>query len=237
MTNKKLFISITGTTCVGKSTLLKALKQSNEDQLMIIPQITCREQRTDDDPNCFVYVNNINPDDMFIHNKELSYGISKQSIEDFMNSNCKIAVAINGTDELEMLKKQKANMPNIKFRNILLTFSNNYDKEITSLEKQLIRHFDKGNASKRFNFFKTHIKNKLLNPDFIKNNIDLHLTRESSMPYWCLKIAQLSGIASQKLIKNLQTLISTGHKQRKYINPKVSYGINQIILALKGNTR
>ena len=100
MTNKKLFISITGTTCVGKSTLLKALKQSNEDKLMIIPQITCREQRTDDDPNCFIYVNNINPDDMFIHNKELSYGNSKQSIEEFRNSNYKIAVAINGTDEL-----------------------------------------------------------------------------------------------------------------------------------------
>ena len=91
MTNNKRFISLTGTTCAGKSTALKALKQSGAERFMVIPQVTRRNPRTDDAPECFIYTKNIIPNEMFLYNKDLSYGISRQSLLDFMNSDCQIA--------------------------------------------------------------------------------------------------------------------------------------------------
>ena len=93
MTNNKRFISLTGTTCAGKSTALKALKQSGAERFMVIPQVTRRNPRTDDAPECFIYTKNIIPNEMFLYNKDLSYGISRQSLLDFMNSDCQIALA------------------------------------------------------------------------------------------------------------------------------------------------
>lgn len=102
MVNKCL-ISITGTTCAGKSTLLKSIMLSAPD-VFVIPQITTRQARSDDVHELIQHVDNINKDDMFIYNKELSYGIRKDDIDNFLLSEKRFAVAINGTDEIEMIK-------------------------------------------------------------------------------------------------------------------------------------
>ena len=237
MTNKKRFISLTGTTCAGKSTVLKALKQSGAEWFMVIPQVTCRMPRIDDSPDCFIYVQNIIPDEMFLYNKELSYGISQQSILDFMNSDCQIALAINGTDELEMLSRRATKIPDIEFINILLTFADNYDSEIIALEKHLKNYFDEKNFIKRYHFFKEHAKNKLFNPDFFENHIDLHLTREMSLSQWCFELAQITGVSPHKLMYNLNLNIKTENKQRRYIDPRETAGVSHIISVLKGNKR
>lgn len=235
MTNNKRFISLTGTTCAGKSTVLKALKQSGAERFMVIPQVTRRNPRTDDAPECFIYTKNIIPNEMFLYNKDLSYGISRQSLLDFMNSDCQIALAINGTDELEMLSNRAAKIPGVEFTNVLLTFSDNYDREIIALEQHLKKCFDKENFTKRYNFFKEHAKNKLFNPDFVENHVDLHLTREMPLSQWCFEFAKLTDVSPHKLMYNLNSDIKTGEKQRRYIDPRVATGIGQIISALQGN--
>lgn len=99
---------------------------------------------------------------MFLYDKGLSYGISKQSVLDFINSDCQIAVAINGTDEIELLRNRANKIPGVDFMNVMLTFSSNYDSEIQQLEKNLKQYFDEENFNKRFSFFKEHAKNKLI---------------------------------------------------------------------------
>ncbi len=234
---KKQFISFTGTTCAGKSTALRALKQSDAERLMVIPQVTCRQPRTDDALECFIYTENINQTEMFLYNKELSYGISQQSMLDFMNSDCQIALAINGTDELEMLNNRAAKMPGVEFINILLTFSENYDSEIIALEQHLKNCFDKEDFIKRYNFFKEHAKTKFFNPDFVENYVDLHITREMSLFKWCFELAKITGVSPHKLMYNLSSDIKAGEKQRRYIDPMFATGTGQIISALKGNKR
>ena len=76
MINKKKLILVTGTTCSGKTTLLKSVKQSSPERVMIIPQITNRTLRSDDDSDCIIHRKNINPDYLFLYNNELTLGNS-----------------------------------------------------------------------------------------------------------------------------------------------------------------
>lgn len=55
MTNNKRIILLTGTTCAGKSTILETIKLVDEPSVKIIPQVTTRQPRTDDDTSLFVY--------------------------------------------------------------------------------------------------------------------------------------------------------------------------------------
>lgn len=237
MTNNKRFISLTGTTCAGKSTVLKALKQSDTERFMIIPQVTSRNPRTDDSSECFIYTKNIIPQEMFLYNKDLSYGISRQSLLDFMNSSYQIALAVNGTDELEMLNNRSGKIPSIEFTNVLLTFSDNYERELFFLGQHLKKYFDEENFIKRYNFFKEHAKNKFFNPSFVENHIDLHLTREMQLSRWCFEFAKLIGVSPNKLLYNLNSRIKTCEKQRRYICSGTAEGITRIITSLQGNKR
>ena len=64
MINKKLIL-VTGTTYSRKTTLLKSVKQSSSERVMIIPQITNHTLRSDDDRDCIIHRENINPDYLF----------------------------------------------------------------------------------------------------------------------------------------------------------------------------
>lgn len=121
MTNNKRIILLTGTTCAGKSTILEAIKLVDEPSVKIIPQVTTRQPRTDDDTSLFVYKKQIIPEQLFLYNTELTYGISKQSISEFIISNYSTAVMITGTDEVEMLSSI------IKEQNIYKKYNNRYE--------------------------------------------------------------------------------------------------------------
>ena len=194
MQNKRQFISIVGATCAGKSTLQQVLKSVLPEKVMIIPQMTIRNSRASDNPSGFVYTRKITVKDMFLYNKELSYGISQESMSQFINSKFEIGVAINGTDEIELLANSTQFSNEIEVFNILLTFSNNVNKEIIALHQNLPIYFDKQDVKKRESFFKGHIKNKLLNKKFINTHINLHLTREMSLAEWADQLTNLTNI-------------------------------------------
>ncbi len=232
---EKCFISITGTTCVGKSTLLKSVMLSTQD-IFVIPQVTTRQARSDDIPELIKYVDVINEDDMFLCNRELSYGIRKDDINRFLLSKKQFAIAINGTDEIEMIKSKHYN-DIMDYKNILLTFTHNEITEIEKLSQQLAICFSEENYNKRMLFYSQHIKNKLLNPDFICNNIDVHLTREMSVSDWSLQMAQLLKINPFQLYKCMQNEIKEHPKLKQYIHPLVKEGISGIILSLQHNKK
>lgn len=240
MNNKKCIILITGTTCVGKSTVLEALKSIELSSTMIIPQVTTRQPRTDDDSSLIIYQDRLDPDKLFLYNKELTYGISKHSISKFLSSEHQVALMITGTDEMEMLKKMAKgqNFRNVNFKNILITYSKDYHKELQALESELPKFFDKTNIKKRFNFFRGHIKDKLLNPAFIDKNIDVHLTREMSLVRWSYELSKLIKSSPSKILCALEKKINDNKKQQKnYLSYDKKYIISQIISSLKGNKR
>jgi len=132
--DKKILISLTGTTCAGKSTLLKAIKEAYDD-VFIIPQVTTRQPRSDDDHDLIKYSDTLDKNKMFLYNKELSYGIEQIEIDNFLLSDKSYAVAINGSDEIEMLKSKSLDL--LSYKNVLLTFTKDYNTEIEALSKQL----------------------------------------------------------------------------------------------------
>lgn len=215
MPNRKKLISLTGTTCAGKSTLQKALKLASPQEIMIIPQTTTRKPRKGDDLDCFIYTNNIFTENMFLYNKELSYGISKETIYNFLTSNYKIGVVINGTDEIEQLSHSNLFKNEVKTQNILVTFSNNFEKEIQTLQTILPLYFDSNTGEKRLSYFKTHLKEKIFNPDFINTHINLHLTREMDIDQWSNNLIKLLGINENTFKRKLEASISTNTEKRK----------------------
>ena len=240
MDNKKRIISLVGTTCVGKSTILKVLNQTSSSSVMVIPQVTQRKPRTDDVSDFFIYKDKINSDEMFLYNRELSYGISNQSILKFLNSDYLVAIMINGTDEIEMLQEKYRYQKNadIDFKNVLITFSDDYKKELVALEQSLPKFFDGINIKKRYDFFKEHIENKLLNPNFIKKHIDVHLTREMSLIRWSFELSKLTKTAPHAIMYNLQQNIGKSEKQQKlYVSLEKRQLIKQIVSSLKDNRR
>lgn len=240
MTNNKRIILLTGTTCAGKSTILEAIKLVDEPSVKIIPQVTTRQPRTDDDTSLFVYKKQIIPEQLFLYNTELTYGISKQSISEFIISNYSTAVMITGTDEVEMLSNiiKEQNIYNIDFKNILITHSQKPKNEIQTLKRCLPVFFDKINTQKRFNYFKGHIKNKLLNNDFIKNNINLHLTREMSITRWGYELSKIINVPPSKIIYALEKQIAENNKKEKrYIAHEKQLAISQILTYLEGSKR
>lgn len=228
--DKKILISITGTTCAGKSTLLKAIKEAYDD-VFIIPQVTTRQPRSDDDPDLIKYSDTLDKNNMFLYNKELSYGIEQVEIDNFLLSDKSYAVAINGSDEIEMLKSKSHNL--LSYKNVLLTFTRDYNSEIESLSKQLKSTFDEENYQKRMMFYSRHIKDKLLNTDFIGENIDLHLTRMMSTSSWSFEIANILQTNPHKLYLSLCKEIKAQPKIKKYVDPEVSMGISRIISSLQ----
>ena len=231
--DKKTLISITGTTCVGKSTLLKAI-QNACDNVFIIPQITTRQARSDDDPKLIKYTRTFDKDKMFLHNKELSYGIEQDAINNFLQSDKPCAVSINGTDEIEMLKSKSQDL---LCKNVLLTFAENYDSEIEMLSGQMKRMFDWENYQKRMAFYSQHIKDKLLNTDFISENIDLHLTRMMPLASWSLEMSRILRIEPHKLCEALCKEIKIQPKVKRYACTRMGTRINQIFSFSKCNKR
>lgn len=232
--DKKVLISITGTTCAGKSTLLKAIQEATQD-VYIMPQITTRQARSDDDPKLMKYAQTLNKDEMFVYNKELSYGISKQDIREFLASDKHFAVAVNGSDEIEMLKFKSA--APLQYKNILLTFTGDSDSEIKTLSEQLKHLFNEENYNKRMAFYSGHIKNKLLNQEFINGNIDLHLTREMSVSAWSVAVAKMLEMNPHNLYVYLNKEVQQQPKIKKYVNPEVAMGLSNIILSLQRSKR
>lgn len=106
-----------------------------------------------------------------------------------------------------------------------------------ALEHFIPIYFDEANAPKRISFFVEHSKNKLLNSEFIKTYIDLHLTRENSPQQWSLAIAQLTGISAKQLAFNLMKNIQQPKKRKRYILPQKKEAILSLINSLKGNRR
>jgi len=234
--DKKYFISITGTTCVGKSTLLKAISASDSN-IFIIPQVTSRPIRSDDDESYIVHEKSLHSDQLFLYNKEVTYGIRKTDIENFIVSNSLYAVCINGTDEIEMISQVSQSYPKIEFKNILLSFKENYAEEIQELPRQLKKYFDEENRKKRIIFYTQHIKNKLLNPYFIREHIDLHLTREMPPNIWSAEISNILDINPRNLHQHLHNIILLNGQKKKYVNPIVKQGISEIIIALYNNKK
>jgi len=232
--DKKVLISITGTTCAGKSTLLKAIQNASDD-VFIIPQVTTRQARSDDDPELIKHTNVFHQEDMFLYNRESSYGIEKNDINRFLLSDKTYAVAINGSDEIEMIKSRA--LPALQYKNILLTFADNYEAEISALSKHLKTAFSPENYNKRMNFYSRHIKEKLLHPDFVEQNIDLHLTRAMSPSVWSLKTAKLLQINPHNLYKSLCKEIQIQPVMKKYVNPEVASMLSQIISSLQHNKK
>lgn len=231
--DKKTLISITGTTCVGKSTLLKAIRNVCND-VFIIPQITTRQARSDDDPRLMKYTRIFDKDKMFLHNKELSYGIEQEAINNFLQSDKPFAVSINGTDEIEMLKSKSQEL---LYKNVLLTFAEDYNSEIGMLSGQLKLMFDKENYQKRMAFYSQHIKDKLLNTDFISENIDLHLTRTMPLSSWSLEMAKILQANPSKLYVSLCREIGTQSRVKRYVCARTDVRTKRILSFLKCNKR
>lgn len=236
----KYIILITGTTCVGKTTVLEAVKLADLSSVIVIPQVTTRQPRIDDDSSFFIYQKQLSTDNLFLYNKELTYGIPKQSISEFLSSENQVALMITGTDEIEMLKDMDTRQifRDVDFKTLLITYSKDYHKELQTLESELPKFFDKTNSEKRFNFFKGHIKNKLLNPDFIKKNIDVHLTREMSLIRWSYELSKLIKNSPSKIMYALKEKINGNKKQQKiYLSQEKKSIIFHIISSLKGNKK
>ncbi len=234
--DKKYFISITGTSCVGKSTLLKAISVSDPN-IFIIPQVTSRPIRSDDEERYIVHEQSLHPDQLFLYNKEVTYGIRKKDVENFIISDSLYAFCINGTDEIEMISQISQSYPKIEFKNILLSFKGKYAEEVQELPRQFKKYFDEENRKKRITFYTQHIKNKLLNPRFIREHIDLHLTREMPLNIWSEKISNTLGINSKNLYQELQNTILMNGQKKKYVNPIVKQSISEIIIALYNNKK
>lgn len=171
----KKYISILGTSGVGKTTILEYLKAFYSNTVFIVPQVTTRPPRSDDNPLFIKCQKSINEEDLFVVNSRGTYGILNSDIKKFEESNMNTAVSINWVDEVINLKEKKCDFD---FNTVLYTYTNNHVSEIDVMKRTMIALFDETRANSRISFFSKNIREHLLNPEFIDKYVDLHLIRD-----------------------------------------------------------
>ena len=181
----KYYLSITGGSTVGKTTLANALSQFQG--VVIVPQVTCRPLRKDDDPK---FIKNFEEEsfkkiDFFIRHG--NYGISSQDFSHFINSEKVVGVSVNGVNEITQLQTA----PGSEFTaiNILLRFTDSEQKDEEKVVEGIKRFFpDKKQQEERIRQNLQLIQEFFFDSSYIDRHISLILTREEALEEWILKI-------------------------------------------------
>jgi guanylate kinase len=176
-------IFITGPSTVGKTTLAALLSSpAVEPSVVMLPITTTRAKRQDDDPACFVNVDErqFRSMEFFIHSE--NYGIQQQHISSFLDTGSSVGVCICGPEE--MMQLQKRVLPHVKYLKILLRRCSALDEEIAQLAPNIHKYFQGSMAEQRIDTDGRLSQQFYHNNNFTSEFVDLILTREFTAEQW-----------------------------------------------------
>lgn len=212
----KSYISITGSTVAGKSTLLRALSLLDLN-VYVVPQATCRQPRYDDDPNLFRYFDECDFDKQRFYVRFRQYGILHSDMERFINSDQAIGASINGPMEITQFKNSEV----LKFCNVLVRHSETNTDEIAHLNCKVKKHFSPDLVEERLRMAKVLNRAAFFNKVFISTHIDLIVQRNVWLGVWVKEI--LSRINCPKINddvinKKSAEAIKNSNRIEKFLN-------------------
>jgi hypothetical protein len=192
--NPKYYISITGNSTAGKTTLAHTLLAcADKETIKPIRQVTLRDQRDDDDPSLIETIDEkifLSQHFLATHGK---YGILWEDFSDFCDSPQTIGISITGPNEIQQLKKQyelvrAGETVQVNCINIAIRFSNDYNTHKQAASDSLKTHFKNAVAIERASINDELDKTFFFNDEFLDKHIDILLSRESSIKEWISQI-------------------------------------------------
>lgn len=197
----KWYISLTGPTTVGKTTLMNTL-MSSSSLITPVPQSTTREIRKDDNSQLIKHFNEEtyrNIDFFLCHGR---YGIAQKDFQAFMQSSIPVGISTNGANEIQQIPLKGNGFSRLS---ILLRYSNCIEQEMFMIEQQSKLAFSKQQAQARIDANFILLRDFFYNPSFLKKYIDLVITRETNVLDWVSKIEEALG---RKIVECAEVLES-----------------------------
>lgn len=180
------YVSITGTTTAGKTTLLRAL-QAYSPQVKVIPQATCRERRPDDVGEYFRFFDAETFDKQSFATRYGKYGLLAEDVDAIQNTpEDVLCVSISGARELAQLKE--ALPACIMPYNVLVRYASSMNDELKILHDQARAFFSANTLMERIASHTRLMEEAFFNQHYISEHIHLVLERDETLAAWLEKV-------------------------------------------------
>ncbi|NBU69981.1 MAG: hypothetical protein EBS53_00805 [Bacteroidetes bacterium] len=186
------YVSITGTTTAGKTTLLRALQEASPEKVRVIPQATCRDRRPDDVDEYFRFFDQETFEKQQFATKYGKYGLLLHDMEAMRDlPEDTLCVSISGARELAQLKRVLPSY--IQAYNVLVRYAGSMAAELEILHNHARNYFSGDALIERIASHTRLMEEAFFNQQYISEHIHVVLERNETLATWLKKVLHGTG--------------------------------------------